>query len=98
MLRDGAAALFVCGKTDTLWPSCPMADQVKARASAMGGPAVTVLAHDNAGHAVMGLHVLKSNSNYDRLDSLGGTDGGNAAARLDAWPKIVAHLERALKE
>jgi dienelactone hydrolase len=94
--KTRAPVLLICGKMDTLWPACPMADQVKARAEANGGPPVTILAYDNAGHAVMGLPVEKSNKNYDRLDSLGGTDDGNNAARADGWPKILVHLEMAL--
>ena len=94
--RTQAPVLLICGKADTLWPSCPMADQVKARADAKGTPVVTVLAYDNAGHGVFGVPVEKSNPNYDKLDSLGGTDEGNNAAREDSWPKIVAHLEAAL--
>ncbi len=96
--KTRAPVLLICGKGDTLWPACPMADQIKARADASGGPAVAVLAYDNAGHAVMGLPVDKANPSYDRLDSLGGTDDGNNAARADGWPKIVAHLEAALAE
>lgn len=94
--RIRAPVLLICGMADKLWPSCPMADQVKARASASSGPAVTILAYDNAGHAVMGLPVDKSNSNYARLDRMGGTNDGNNDARADGWPKIVAHLEAAL--
>lgn len=95
--KTRAPVLLVCGKADTLWPSCPMAEQVKARAHANGGPIVTILAYDNAGHAVMGLPVEKSNPSYDRLDTLGGTDEGNNTARTDGWPKVVEHLEGALK-
>lgn len=94
--KTRAPVLLICGKGDTLWPACPMADQVKARADANGGPPVTILSYDNAGHAVMGLPVDKSNPSYDRLDGLGGTDDGNNAARTDGWPKIVVHLEAAL--
>lgn len=94
--KTRAPVLLICGKQDTLWPACPMADQVKARADANGGPTVTVLAYDNAGHAVLGLPVDKSNANYDRLDSMGGTDDGNNAARTDGWAKILTHLEAAL--
>ena len=92
-----APILLVCGKQDTLWPSCLMADRVKERAVQMGGPEVTVLAYENAGHAVLGIPLDKTNKNYDRLDSLGGTDDGNNAARADGWAKIVAHLEAALR-
>jgi dienelactone hydrolase len=95
--QSKAAVLLICGKRDTLWPSCPMADQVKARAEAKGGPIVTILAYDDAGHAVMGLPVEKTNPNYDKLDSLGGTDDGNNAARTDGWPKVLEHLGSALK-
>ena len=93
-----APVLLICGKKDTLWPACLMADRVKERAVQMGGPAVTVLAYENAGHAVLGIPVDKTNKNYDMLDSLGGTDDGNNAARADGWAKIVAHLDAALAQ
>ena len=92
-----ASVLLVCGKQDTLWPSCLMADRVKARATEKGGPAVTVLAYDNAGHGVFGIPADKSNPNYTQLHTLGGTDDGINAARADSWPKALAHLEGALK-
>jgi hypothetical protein len=95
--KTSAAILLICGKRDTLWPSCPMSDQVKARAEAKGGPTVTILAYDDAGHGVLGIPVEKSNPGYDRLDSLGGTDDGNNAARIDGWQKALQHLEEALK-
>jgi len=91
-----AAVLLICGRLDTLWPACPMSEQVKARAEAKGGPAVTVLAYDGAGHGVMGVPVETSNPNYKQLGSLGGTDDGNNAARTDGWAKIIAHLDEAL--
>src|SRR5262249_3821422 len=34
-----APILLVCGEADTLWPSCPMADQIAARLQAKGRPA-----------------------------------------------------------
>ena len=95
--RSHAAMLLICGKADTLWPSCTMADQVKARAESNGGPAVTVLAYDNAGHGVMGVPVENSNPRYHMLGCLGGTADGNNAARIDGWPKVLQHLAAALK-
>lgn len=95
--KTRAPVLLICGKRDTLWPACPMADQVKARAEANGGPVVTILAYDEAGHGVMGVPIEKSNPGYNRLGSLGGTAGGNNAARIDGWPKVLQHLEEALK-
>jgi dienelactone hydrolase len=93
-----APVLLICGKQDTLWPSCLMADRVKERAMQMSGPEVTVLAYENAGHAVLGIPLDKANKSYDMLDSLGGTDDGNNAARADGWAQIVAHLDAALAQ
>jgi pimeloyl-ACP methyl ester carboxylesterase len=95
--KSRAGVLLICGADDQLWPSCTMAEQVKARADENGAPAVAVLAYPDAGHAVFGLPVDRSNPNYDRLDSLGGTDDGNNAARGDAWPKVLEHLGAALR-
>jgi dienelactone hydrolase len=95
--KTKAPVLLICGKLDSLWPSCPMADQVKARAEANAGPAVTVLPYDNAGHGVLGLPTDPSNPNYKNLGSLGGTLEGNNTARADGWPKILDHLATALK-
>ena len=89
--------LLICGEADTLWPSCPMAEQVKARADAAGGPTVTILSYDHAAHGVFGVPVPKSNPNYGNLDTFGGTDDANNAARMDAWPKVLVHLEAALR-
>lgn len=94
--KSKAAVLLICGKDDQLWPACTMAEQVRARAAAHGGPAVTVLAYDDAGHAVYGVPVEKTNPRYNALDSVGGTDDGNNAARIDGWPKILEHLKAAL--
>jgi dienelactone hydrolase len=92
-----AQIMLVCGKADTLWPSCEMADQVQARAVRLGGPRVEVLAYANAGHGVFGVPVERSNPNYDRLDFFGGTDDGNNAARADSWPKVIALLQNAMQ-
>ncbi|MFM9971629.1 MAG: acyl-CoA thioester hydrolase/BAAT C-terminal domain-containing protein [Burkholderiales bacterium] len=94
--RGKARVLLICGEMDTLWPSCPMARQVEERAVRFGVPQVTLLAYAQAGHAVMGLPIDRAEPRFDSLDSLGGTDEGNNAAREDGWPKIVAHLKSAL--
>ncbi|MEQ1755795.1 MAG: acyl-CoA thioester hydrolase/BAAT C-terminal domain-containing protein [Micropepsaceae bacterium] len=95
--RTHAAVLLICGKQDTLWPSCPMAEQVKARAVHMGGAQVTVLAYELAGHGVFGVPVDRQDRNYRQLSSLGGTDDGNNAARTDSWPKVLALLAGAMR-
>jgi dienelactone hydrolase len=95
--QSHAAVLLICGKKDSLWPSCLMADQVKARAEKMNGPPVTVLSYDDAGHAVFGIPVAKTDPHYKQLASLGGSADGNNAARSDSWPKVVAFLAEALR-
>ncbi|PCG14323.1 MAG: dienelactone hydrolase [Sphingomonas sp.] len=86
--RIKAKVLLVCGRADTLWPSCPMAEQVQRAI----GPKARVLAYDDAGHAVFGPPVQVSAAAYRSLGSLGGTAEGNNLARADAWPIILAFL------
>ena len=53
--RINGPIILVCGQVDTLWPSCPMADQVAARLRQKGfKPAIQVLTYPDAGHAVFG--------------------------------------------
>lgn len=44
--QSQAAVLLVCGGKDTIWPSCPMAEQFRAR-----DVRVTILRYPEAGHA-----------------------------------------------
>ncbi len=52
--------LLVCGEAEKLWPSCPMTDQIVARAAKAGAPAPVVLRYKDAGHAVMGRALRRS--------------------------------------
>jgi uncharacterized protein len=90
-----AAALLVCGEAETMWPACPMARAVQSRAQQRGGPAVSVLAYPDAGHLVFGPPLDPENAFYERLAMLGGTVEGNAAARADSWPRVIAFLQAA---
>jgi dienelactone hydrolase len=90
--RSKAHVLLICGEADTLWPSCPMAEQLRARSPRT----VAVLAYPNAGHAVFGPPVAPDARGYATLAALGGTVEGNAAARVDGWPKVIAFLQREL--
>ncbi len=94
--RTKAPMLLLCGEQDTLWPGCPMARQIEARAQAKGGPDVELRAFADAGHGVFGLPVAEGSPGYDRLSSLGGTTAGNAKARVEGWPAIVSFLEKHL--
>jgi dienelactone hydrolase len=88
--------MLVCGEAEKLWPSCPMTDQIVARAAKAGGPPVTVLRYKDAGHGVMGAPFTddKTRENWSQM---GGTEEGNAAARADSWPKIIAFLKAELE-
>ena len=86
----------MCGKDDALWPSCPMADQISGRLTSNGRPAANVLRYKDAGHQVFGPPVDMTKP-HEWLASLGGSADGNAAARDDGWPKVIAFLRAALR-
>jgi len=89
--RSTAAVLLVCGGKDTIWPSCPMAEQLRAR-----DKRVTVLQYPDAGHAVFGVPLISGTSSTASLAQYGGTGAANAAARKIAWPKVIAFLAQHL--
>lgn len=95
--ESDAPMLLICGGSDALWPSCPMAEAVEARAEAMGGPEVTVFAYPDAGHGAGGLpsEALDPETADAPLD-WGGTRRTNRAAQEDNWPKTVEFLKEAL--
>lgn len=96
--RGSADVMLICGEAETMWPACPMARQVAARSTANSGPPVTVLAYKDAGHFVFGPPIARDHPFYPRLDEFGGTVEGNAAARADSWPKVIAFLRQHMGE
>lgn len=88
--------LQICGARDELWPACPMAEQIKARAEKAGGPTTDLLRYAEAGHGVMGAPVPANDPEMIKFAQLGGTALSNAAPRADSWPKIMAFLRQAL--
>lgn len=95
--KSDAPMLLICGGSDALWPSCPMAEAIDARAEAMGGPDVTVLAYPDAGHGAGGLptETLDPETADEPLD-WGGTRRSNREAQQDNWPKTVQFLKETL--
>ncbi len=89
--RSPAKVLLVCGKADALWPSCPMAELLTKR-----DKRVSVLAYDDAGHAVFGPPLADDSESLAMLASLGGSPSGNNTARKDGWPKVLAFLARTI--
>lgn len=95
--RATARVLLVCGEAETMWPACPMARMVASRSKDRSGPQVTILSYPDAGHFVFGPPLSSDNPFYERLDSFGGTVEGNALARADSWPQIIAFLNVATR-
>ena len=91
--RASARIMLVCGEAETMWPACPMSRMLLARSSELSGPPVTVLSYQDAGHFVFGSPMAPGDAFYDRLDTFGGSVEGNATARADSWPKVVAFLK-----
>jgi uncharacterized protein len=90
--------MLVCGKADTLWPSCPMAEQVTARLEAKHfKPKVQLLEYSDAGHAVFGASWDPTPAQAANWTKLGGTVAGNRAARRESWPRALAFIDSALK-
>jgi hypothetical protein len=94
--RISGPILLICGEADALWPSCAMADQISDRLTSKGRPAAKVLRYKDAGHQVFGPPVDQTKP-HEWLASLGGSVDGNAAAREDAWPKVITFLRAALR-
>lgn len=90
--RASAPVLLVCGRDDTLWPSCAMSEQLRDRAAA-AGKRIDVLSYANAGHEVFGPPEDRGDTAPHRW---GGTSQSNNAARADAWPKVIEFLRRSL--
>lgn len=87
--------MLICGEAEKLWPSCPMTDQIVARAAKNAAPAPVVLRYKDAGHGVMGAPFTDAKTRRS-WTQLGGTEAGNAAARADSWAKISAFLHAEL--
>jgi dienelactone hydrolase len=94
--------LLVSGDDDQMWPSTTFATLVTERLARTGADVeCTHLRYPDAGHAFVGpigapipthvpAHPL-TGASY----AFGGTESGNAAARADSWPRILAFLDRA---
>ena len=95
--------LFVSGEADTMWPATPMTRIAEQRARDRGFPHPMVhLSYRDGGHTctgVPGTPVVTEVRNHPLTGgrySFGGTRAGNAHARADSWPRVVAFLREAL--
>ena len=96
--RINGPVMLVCGKSDSLWPSCPMSEQVAERLKAKHfKPPVQLLEYADAGHVVFGPPLDPSSPRLASLAAEGGTVEGNQAARGDSWSRAMAFLDGVLK-
>jgi dienelactone hydrolase len=96
--------LFVSGEADTMWPATPMAQIAEQRARDRGfGHRLVHLHYREGGHlcaGIPGIPVATETPAHPLTGvrySLGGTQAGNARARADSWPRVVAFLHDALR-
>ena len=95
--RINGPVLLICGKLDSLWPSCRMSNQVVARLSAKKfRHAIELLEFTDGGHAVFGPPVAADSPAFKLLANTGGDAIANNAARLASWPKAMAFIDAAL--
>jgi dienelactone hydrolase len=96
--RINGPVMLVCGKSDSLWPSCPMSEQVDARLkSEHFSHSVQLLEYPDAGHAVFGQPRSSDDPHIADLTKEGGSIEGNQAARRDSWTRAMAFIDSALK-
>ncbi|WP_161956848.1 acyl-CoA thioester hydrolase/BAAT C-terminal domain-containing protein [Sphingosinithalassobacter portus] len=93
--RINGPVLLISAQDDALWPSTLMSEQVMARLDAHGfTPMHRHIAYPDAGHGIVSPEpVTGDESAYSQM---GGTPAGNAAARADMWPQVVAFFREAL--
>lgn len=93
--RFKGALLLLAGQDDQLWNSAAMAHNIAERRSE-AGLATELLVYSDAGHYLVG-DGWSPTAHYNAgLSQSGGTQAGNARAQIDARPRIVAFLRRAL--
>lgn len=85
------ALLLIAGEQDAQWNAARQARNIVAAREEVG-LATEALIYPEAGHDLIG-------GDGDPRDDprSGGTAQANAEARLDAWPRVMAFLDRALK-
>lgn len=89
--RFKGALMLIAGDADRMWNSGRMARNIVATRTA-AGLSTEALIYPEAGHDLSG-----GSTNLRDDPRGGGTPVGNAQARADAWPKVLAFLARTLQ-
>lgn len=85
----GGALLLIAGEKDAQWNAARQARNIQATRQA-AGLRTEVLIYPEAGHDLIG------DGGPRQAHRSGGTPEANAAARADAWPRVVTFLANAL--
>lgn len=87
--RIDGPLLLICGKTDSVWPSCSGADDIEKRLAKRDRPAPEIAAYEKVGHEIT---ALAPGVIYARTSD--GPDDPDAAGvgRADAWARLLAYL------
>ncbi len=85
------ALMLIAGERDAQWNSARQARNVVAARAAAGLP-TEALIYPDAGHDLIG-----GDGDLREDPRSGGTPQANAEARLDAWPRVMAFLDRTLR-
>ena len=104
--RLNAPLLMFSGKDDQIWPSDVFAAQVVERLKSHNfAHPVEHYSYDNAGHMIARPYVPTSNVGQVRLHPVskrpnvaGGTPEGQARANEDSWQKLLAFLDKHLRQ
>lgn len=97
--RVRAPVLMVCGDDDHLWPSCASSRRIVERSP---GLPRTIVTEPDAGHLVdflvPGIPISSGSASSAGSGGVvldvGGTQQADAVGRLDAWPQVLAFLDR----
>lgn len=85
----GGALLLIAGEQDAQWNAARQARNIQAARQA-AGLRTEMLIYPEAGHDLIG------DGGPRQAHRSGGTPEANAAARVDAWPRVVTFLANAL--
>jgi dienelactone hydrolase len=101
--RAKGPILMVSGEDDAMWPSATMGEIARRRAAGRGfAHDICHLRYPDAGHicgGVPGTPIILETRHpmTGGYYSFGGSRAGNAAARADSWPQVLAFLSQVLR-
>ncbi len=95
--RIVARLMVLCGGHDGVWPSCRMSQNIVDRLRVRNRPAPAFLRYPEAGHGVLGPPPTVERPDTQMI-GFDGVAEATIAARVDAWPRVIAFLRVAFGE